>query len=206
MWKRTTLIGAGAVAVLATSTGCSSSNEPEHPGGHSSSVSATAAPTTSAAAEDHNDADVTFAQHMIPHHQQAIEMSDMVLAKQGIDPRVTQLANQIKIAQGPEIQQMQGWLSQWGAAAMPPMQGHGDMPGMSGMMSEQDMTSLKDAQGVDASKLFLTQMIAHHEGAIAMAQNEIKDGRYPVAVSMAKTIVDTQQREIDLMKGVLASL
>lgn len=205
MRKRTTLIGAGALAVLAISTGCSSSNESEHPAGHSPSSSATAAPATSAGAEAHNDADVMFAQHMIPHHQQAVEMSDVVLGKQGIDARVTQLATEIKAAQGPEIQQMQGWLTQWGTPAMPPMSGH-DMPAMQGMMSDADMTSLKDAQGVEASKLFLTQMIAHHEGAITMAQTEIKDGQYPAAVEMAKAIVTTQQREIDTMKGILANL
>ena len=205
VWKRTTLIGAGALAVLALSTGCSSSNEPEHPAGHNPSSSATAAPTTSAAAQAHNDADVMFAQHMIPHHQQAVEMSDMVLGKQGIDPRVTQLATEIKAAQGPEIQQMQGWLTQWGTPAMPPMSGH-DMPAMQGMMSEADMTALKDAQGVEASKLFLTQMIAHHEGAITMAQNEIKDGKYPAAIELAKAIVTTQQREIETMKGIAATL
>jgi uncharacterized protein (DUF305 family) len=199
MWKRTTLIGAGALAVLALSTGCSSSNGPEHPPVQPSSVSATAA------AEAHNDADVMFVQHMIPHHQQAVEMSDMVLGKQGIDPRVTELANQIKAAQGPEIQLMQGWLNQWGTPAMPPMSGH-DMPGMSGMMSNSDMTALTDAQGVDASKLFLTQMIAHHEGAITMAQNEIKDGQYEPAVAMAHAIVTTQQQEIDTMRGILATL
>jgi uncharacterized protein (DUF305 family) len=187
MWKRTTLIGACALATLAILTACSSSNEAEHPAGHSPATSATAAPSTTAAAEAHNDADVMFAQQMIPHHTQAIEMSDTLLAKQGIDPRVTELANQIKAAQGPEIQQMQGWLTQWGTPSMPPMSGHGDMAGMSGMMSEQDMTALKDAQGVDASKLFLTQMIAHHEGAITMAQNEIKDGQYPSAVKPEST-------------------
>jgi uncharacterized protein (DUF305 family) len=206
MWKRTTLIGACALATLAISTACSSSNESEHPAGHSPASSATAAPSTTAAAEAHNDADVMFAQHMIPHHTQAIEMSDTLLAKQGIDPRVVELANQIKAAQGPEIQQMQGWLTQWGTPSMPPMSGHGDMAGMSGMMSEQDLTALKDAQGVDASKLFLTQMIAHHEGAITMAQSEIKDGQYPPAVGMARAIVTGQQQEIDTMKGILASL
>jgi uncharacterized protein (DUF305 family) len=199
------MIGAGALTVLAISTGCSSSNEPEHPAGHSSSASATAAPTTSAAAEAHNDADVMFAQHMIPHHQQAVEMSDMVLAKQGIDPRVTELANQIKAAQGPEIQLMQGWLTEWGTPAMPPMSGH-EMPGMSGMMSNADMTALTDAQGVDASKLFLTQMVSHHEGAITMAQNEIKDGQYPAAIELAKSIVTAQQKEIETMKGILGTL
>jgi uncharacterized protein (DUF305 family) len=85
------------------------------------------------------------------------------------------------------------------------MSGH-DMPGMTGMMSNADMTALTDAQGVDASKLFLTQMIAHHEGAITMAQTEIKDGQYPAAVAMAHSIVTTQQQEIDTMKAILATL
>jgi uncharacterized protein (DUF305 family) len=205
MWKRTTLISASSLAVLAISTGCSSANEAEHPAGHASSTVA-AAPTTAAAAEAHNDADVMFAQHMIPHHTQAIEMSDTLLTKQGIDPRVVELANQIKAAQGPEIQQMQSWLTQWGIPSMPPMSDHGESAGMSGMMSEQDMSALKDAQGVDASRLFLTQMIAHHEGAITMAQTEIKDGQYPPAVEMAHAIVTSQQQEIDTMKGMLATL
>jgi uncharacterized protein (DUF305 family) len=207
MWKKITLAGAGALVALVVTAGCSSSDSGnEHPAEHSTSVSATASPTAPAAAEAHNDADVMFAQQMIPHHTQAIEMSDTLLAKQGIDPRVTELANQIKAAQGPEIQQMQGWMTQWGTPSMPPMSGHGDMPGMSGIMSEQDMTALKDAQGVDAGKLFLTQMITHHKGAITMAQSEIKDGRYPPAVEMARAIVTTQQQEIDTMNGILASL
>jgi uncharacterized protein (DUF305 family) len=240
MWKRTILLSAGAAVALAVTAGCSNSTDSnsEHPSGHMTSASATAAPTTSQNADAHNDADVMFAQHMIPHHQQAIEMSDMVLGKQGIDPRVTELAKQIKAAQGPEIDTMQGWLTHWGNPAMPPMTsgdtpghgdmpmpsgsmpGHGDMPmpsgttpapsgntpGMSGMMSEADMTALQNAQGVEASKLFLTQMIAHHEGAITMAQAEIKDGQYPAAVEMARAIVTAQQKEIDTMKGILATL
>jgi uncharacterized protein (DUF305 family) len=198
MWKRTTLIGAAALAALVVSAGCSSSDSgTQHPAGHSAPASA-AVPS----ADAHNDADVTFAQHMIPHHQQAVEMSDTVLVKQGIDPRVTQLATSIKAAQGPEIQQMQGWLNQWGVAPMPSMSGHD----VSGMMSEKDMTALTDAQGVDASKLFLTQMMTHHEGAIAMAQTEIKDGQYPAAVAMAHAIVTGQQQEIDTMRGILATL
>jgi uncharacterized protein (DUF305 family) len=168
------------------------------------------------AAEAHNAADVMFAQHMIPHHQQAVEMSDMLLGKQGIDRRVTDLATQIKAAQAPEIQQMQGWLTAWGNPAMPPMSstdmGHGGMPGMSGMpamqgmMSDADMTALRNAQGVEAAKLYLTQMIAHHEGAITMAQNEIKDGQYPDAIKMSHAIVTTQQQEIDTMRAILGTL
>ena len=224
MWKRTALTGAAAVAALVITAGCSNSSDSgsAHATGQTTSPSATAAATTTVPSADaHNQADVMFAQHMIPHHQQAIEMSDMLLSKQGIDPRVIELANQIKAAQGPEIQQMQGWLTQWGSPQMPMpsgMPGHGDMPttsgmpgmsgtpGVSGMMSEQDMAALQNAQGVEASKLFLTQMITHHEGAITMAQNEIKDGQYPAAVTMANAIVTTQQQEIDTMKGILATL
>src|SRR5918994_3647391 len=107
-------------------------------------ASATTAPQGS---EAHNDADVMFAQHMIPHHQQAVEMSDMLLAKQGIDPRVTELARQIKAAQGPEIEKMQGWLNQWGNPAMPAMPpgdmpGHENMPGMSSAPSASAMPGM----------------------------------------------------------------
>ncbi len=159
-----------------------------------------------------------FAQHMIPHHQQAIEMSDMVLGKQGIDPRVLDLANQIKAAQAPEIEEMQTWLTQWGMPKMPMMSGTGGMPGMngmpgmdgmpgmSGMMSEEDMTALQNAQGVAATKMYLTQMIEHHQGAITMAQNEIDDGQYPATITLARSIVTSQQREIDTMNKILGSL
>jgi len=199
----------------------------------SSAASSSAAP----AAESHNDADVAFAQGMIPHHQQAIEMSDMLLGKQGVDPRVITLATEIKAAQGPEIDQMKGWLNQWGAATtpsssptstMPSMPGHdmsgGGMPGMSGMpghdmsgggmpgmsgpgmMSDQDMAALQEAQGAEASRLFLTQMIQHHEGAITMAKEELDIGQFPAAVALAGSIVTAQQEEITAMKGMLDSL
>ena len=89
---------------------------------------------------------------------------------------------------------------------MPGMSNMPGMPGMSGMMSEQDMQALQNAQGVDASKLFLTQMIQHHQGAITMAQNEITSGQYPAAIALAHSIVTNQQQEIDTMQSILASL
>jgi uncharacterized protein (DUF305 family) len=206
-WKRTALAGAGALVVVVVSAGCSSgeSNTSEHSSGHSASASASATGSSAPGAEAHNDADVAFTQQMIPHHRQAVEMSDMLLAKQGIDPRVTALANQIKAEQGPEIRQMQGWLDQWKVPPMPAMSGH-DMHDMTGMMSEQDMAALTAAQGAEASKLFLTQMISHHQGAITMAQKEIDIGQYPSATQLARSIVETQQREIDAMNGMLGSL
>ncbi|CRZ18098.1 DUF305 domain-containing protein [Mycolicibacterium neworleansense] len=212
------MLSAGAAVAAVLVAGCSNdqADRTAEPMTHTTTTSAAAsAPVTS---EAHNDADVMFAHHMIPHHQQAVEMSDVLLAKQGIDPRVTQLATQIKGAQAPEIEQMQGWLKQWGNPPMPPMppQGHGDMghgnmgpgdmPAMQGMVSETDMTALRNAQGAEAAKLYLTHMIAHHEGAITMAEDEIKDGQYPAAVEMARTIVKTQQQEIDTMRQILGSL
>lgn len=177
-----------------------------------------------------------FAKMMIVHHQQAVEMSDMILAKQGIDPRVLDLAKQIKAAQGPEIATMQGWLSQWGMGGttgipgMSGMPGHGEMHGgdsdspststtpsgpmspgmgmrdMPGMMSAADMDALKNADGVEASKLFLTGMITHHQGALTMAQDEIANGQSADAIALAKSILDSQRKEIDTMNEILGSL
>jgi uncharacterized protein (DUF305 family) len=202
MWMRTFVIGAGAIVALVVSAGCSGSESTVDHSGHSASAStsATAAPGTGA----HNDADVMFAQHMIPHHQQAVQMSDVVLDKQGIDSRVTGLAKQIKAAQAPEITQMQDWLGQWGNPPMPPMVGMSDHA--MGMMSGEQMDALKSASGVDAARLFLTGMIAHHEGAITMAQDEIRDGQFDGAIDMAHAIVASQQQEIATMKGILATL
>jgi uncharacterized protein (DUF305 family) len=206
MRRRLLTMGVAALAMLTTLTACNSdsSHEATHSGSTSTSVSSSV--SSSVAAQQHNQADVTFAQQMIPHHQQAIEMSDTVLAKQGIDARVIDMANRIKGAQGPEIQQMQSWLSQWGVPTMPMTPGSMAGHDVSGMMSEQDMNDLKSADGVEASKLFLTQMITHHQGAITMGTDEIKNGQYPPAVSMAQSIVTGQQQEITEMQGILASL
>jgi uncharacterized protein (DUF305 family) len=150
---------------------------------------------------------------MIPHHEQAVEMSDMLLGKQGVDPAVVSLANEIKAAQAPEIETMQEWLAQWGVFSAPATSGTGmpshNMPGhdMSGggmgMMSDADMAALQNAQGTEAGRLFLEQMIEHHEGAITMAQQEIDNGQFAAAVEMARSIVSSQQAEIDEMRALL---
>ena len=214
-YKRFGLIAAAAAAATLALGGCTST------GGETLASAATSTPVATASAtadaRAHSDADVAFATGMIPHHQQAIEMSDMLLAKQGIDPRVVSLANEIKAAQGSEIEQMQGWLTQWGVATTPSpsasmpghdMPGH-DMPRMNGghgMMSQADMTALQNAQGAEASRLFLTQMIQHHNGAITMAQQEIDGGQFPAAVDLARSIVTSQQQEITTMQGIIDSM
>lgn len=213
---RVGLLVVAAVAATLTVGACSSNTADQDPAMSSSQTSAAAAPSTTGGQTEpaHNDADVTFAQGMIPHHQQAVEMSDMLLGKQGIDPAVMTLANEIKAAQGPEIEEMRGWLSDWNvptpSSEMPDMSempGH-DMSSMGGggMMSEQDMAALQNAQGAAASKLFLTQMIEHHKGAIAMARTEVDSGQFPAATEMARTIIASQQQEIDNMESMLASM
>lgn len=213
---------AAAVAATAALLGISACSGAES---ETATVASTTVPTMteavpSAVAQAHNDADVMLAQGMIPHHEQAVEMSDMVLGKQGIDPRVVTLAEDIKAAQGPEIVQMQSWLTEWGSptgtmpghgmAYMPghDMPGHGMMPGMNGhgMMTAQDMAALQNAQGAAASRLFLTQMITHHQGAVLMAQNEIDAGKYPPVVDLARSIVTSQQAEIATMEKLLQDI
>jgi uncharacterized protein (DUF305 family) len=184
----------------------------------SPSADASATPTSDAVSEEHNDADVMFAQMMIPHHKQAVEMSEMMLAKDGISPEITDLATTIKDAQGPEIETMTGWLEAWGEPMEPESgtddgsEGHdmgemgSDSESMEGMMSEDQMSDLESAEGTEASRMFLESMTAHHEGAIGMAETEINDGENPEAIELAETIVDTQQTEIDEMKELLAGL
>jgi uncharacterized protein (DUF305 family) len=199
--RRWVLIGAAALAALVTMTACSSSGNQSATSGTSSAGSSTGS-TSTPATSAHNQADVTFAQNGIPHHEQAIPMSDTILGKQGIDPRVVQLATQFKADQGPELQQMHSWLSQWGQPTLSMTPGM-EMPGM---LPDQDITALQNAQGVDATKKFLTGMIECHEGTIAMAEDEIKDGQYPPAVALAHSISTREQQENTTMQGILASL
>lgn len=148
-----------------------------------------------------NMADVMFVQMMIPHHEGAIEMSDILLAKSGIDPDVAELAEEIKAAQGPEIEQMKAWLDDWG---MPEMNADGDMGGMDGM-TEDDLESLEAASGPEAEELFLELMIVHHEGAIEMAEDVLDDGEHPEVRQLAENIVSSQAAEIERMRSMLDS-
>ncbi len=154
------------------------------------------------ASADANDADIMFASMMKEHHAQAIEMSDMLLSKDGVNERVAALAEEIKAAQGPEIQKMEQWLEEWGADTS-------NMEGMDhggGMMSDDDMQALEDATGADASRLFLEQMIEHHQGAVEMAQDEVDNGQNSDAVALAETIIEAQTTEIATMKDLLDTL
>ncbi|MBA9002804.1 DUF305 domain-containing protein [Thermomonospora cellulosilytica] len=172
----------------------------------------TGAPTTGQAQTGrHNDQDITFAQMMIPHHQQAIEMSRLA-ATRASSPEVKQLAADIEKAQDPEIRQMTAWLNSWGASVPSPGTGgmghgdHGGHGGMDGMMTEEEMRKLENAGGAAFDKMFLEMMIKHHEGAVAMARTEQSAGQYPPAKAMATSIVNSQTTEITKMRDLLKSL
>ncbi|GGI42466.1 DUF305 domain-containing protein [Cnuibacter physcomitrellae] len=199
---RTTLILTGVLAAAITLAGCSSGSGSGSMPGMDHGSGSSMAPTDSSETATFNDQDVMFAQMMTAHHQQAIEMSDTLLAKSGVDEKITQLAEKIKAAQQPEIDTMTGWLESWGASTdgMSGMDHGGD-----GMMSADDMTALEQADGAAAGKLFLEQMIQHHQGAIEMAQTEVDSGTNADAVALAQKIITDQTAEIAEMQSLLAS-
>jgi len=158
-----------------------------------------------------NATDVAFAQGMIPHHAQAIEMADMVEGRT-TNPDVVALAKEIRAAQGPEIQTMTNWLSSWGQP-VPSTDDHGghDMSGMesmmmSGMMSEADMDRLMKSSGTAFDRMWMEMMILHHEGAVEMARSELATGKDAAVKRLAQAIIDSQTTEIATMNSLLAKL
>lgn len=208
MKKLPLVLGTSAMALALVLTGCSAESDNGSSSPESSESSAASA----------NSADETFVTMMIPHHQQAVEMADIVLDKEGVDPRVTELAQQVKEAQGPEIERMLSWLDDWGveydpsSGSMDGMEGmegmdHGSMDGsMDGMMTPDDMSALENADGAGASRLFLEQMIVHHVGAVDMARAALEDGQHPDVLELAQQVVDDQTSEINAMEELLTQL
>ena len=197
-----------AASVMGGLAACSSHSDEAAGGG---AATATAAGSAS---------DVAFAQSMMPHHQQAVEMADLALdPKSDASPQVKALAKQIKAAQDPEIQQMSTWLAQWGASsAMPSASGDGgDMAGMdhgghdmggitmSGMMTAEDMAELSGASGKAFDTLWLQMMIAHHEGAVQMAEQVKAGSGNPEVTALADSVIAGQTQEIETMQNLLAA-
>ena len=205
-----TLAVTAALTTTLLAAACSSSSDA---GGHdmssgpmstSMSTGMPTAPAPSGGSVGQNQADVTFASSMVPHHQQAVTMADMALAKAS-NATVTDLATQIKAAQDPEIEKMTGWLTAWGAAPMP---GGHDMGngGMDGMMTDQEMSDLAKSSGAAFDRLWLQMMVKHHEGAVAMAKTELAQGKFPEAKTLAQAVIDGQTKEIATMTAMLKTV
>lgn len=191
-----------AVTVAAVVTGCSSTSPTPAPPAAAPSASVSSGPV----AAEHNAADVAFAQGMIPHHNQAIEMSRLAPTR-AASQEVKDLAVKIEQAQAPELNQMNGMLAAWGAPA--PQPGSTSMAGMPmggmmpGMMGEGQMQQLSSASGAAFDRAFLQMMIEHHTGAIQMAQTELAQGQSPQAKQLAQAIINDQQSEILQMQVLL---
>jgi len=154
-------------------------------------------------AVDFTDDDVMFAQMMIPHHEQAIELSDIALDPAvGASDTVRALAEQIKGAQDPEIDQMKSLLTTWEQpVTMDSDMDHSTM--MSGMLSLEELDNLSQLRGAEFDAAWLEAMIAHHEGAIQMAQDALDSGSNADIRALCEAIIASQQAEIDEMRNLL---
>lgn len=204
--KRTLAVVALLIAMF--SAACGSDDNPAVDTGAANEDTEQTTGESGESTEDFNDADVEFAQNMIVHHQQAIEMSDMVIAN-GSSADVKALAEGIKEKQAPEIETLRGFLEEWGEKEVAPGEME-DMPGMDmgggEMMSEEEMADLEGAEGAEADRMFLEMMIEHHTSAIEMAQTEVEDGENADAKELAEKVIEDQKAEIAEMEKLLEEL
>ena len=192
MFRRTrvTVVAVAALGLLLA--GCGGSHDMDDMGMASPSS------TTGASA-----ADAMFAQMMIPHHEQAVEMATLAETRAS-SPEIKELAAEIKAAQQPEIDQMTAWLEEWGMPVMSGMDAMGEHGGhgMSGMLTDEQLQQLANAQGAEFDRLFAEFMILHHEGAIDMAE-DVVDSKDPRVAALAQAILTTQAEEIAQMRAFL---
>lgn len=157
-------------------------------------------PNAAPAAAD--EADIMFAQMMIPHHEQAVIIAGMAEGR-AADPRIIDLAGEITAAQAPEIDEMAGWLREWGAPRLSEdeaMGAHGGH-GMAGMLTPEVLDELRGLSGAEFDRRFAAAMIEHHRGAIEMAE-QVKDSANPKVAALAQRIITTQQAEIDQLTPI----
>lgn len=147
------------------------------------------------------EAEAEYLRMMIPHHQQAIEMTALA-PDRAEHPEVRALAERIGGVQGPEIEMMRGWLSTHGAAE----HAEHDHAGMPGMATPEQLARLEHSRGAEFDRLFLRLMTAHHEGALTMATDVLTQGTDEQVHEMAQDVRATQSDEIATMRRLLAEL
>ncbi|OWA07580.1 DUF305 domain-containing protein [Streptomyces sp. CS159] len=205
--RRTALAAAMATAAFLLAACGDGDGGSGHEGPHASASAGAEAGSTAGketGENAHNAQDVAFAQGMIPHHRQALEMARLA-ADRSASAGVEDLAARIEKAQDPEITTMTGWLTAWGEEVPESMPGmdHSAHSGMPGMMGDEDMAKLKEASGREFDTMFLTMMVEHHEGAVEMAGTEKAKGRYAPAKDLADAIATAQNAEITEMNELL---
>lgn len=199
-------------ALLLTGCGEDSGSHSAAPAPSASSPAGPVAPPSAV----HNDVDVDFVRDMIPHHEGAVTMADLVPSR-AASAEVKALAGRIKAAQDPEIVAMRGLLTAWGRT-LEPAQGEGDDHGHesegeeghgadgAGHDGAADVAALTPLTGEAFDREWLRRMIAHHEGAIPMSERVVAQGQSPQAQAIAQSIIAVQRREIDVMTKLLAAL
>jgi len=195
---RVAALASGAVLMLVLSACGSDDSTVAGPPASSSSSGA-----AGAVDEQHNDADITFVKDMKPHHDGALAMAELA-PDRASSAEVKDLAARIAAAQGPEIEQLKAFASAW-EVDLGDGGGHSGMS-MGGMAMGQDAETLEPLSGAEFDRTFLELMIAHHEGALPMAQVELADGANAQAKQMAQDIVAAQTAEIAEMKALVAQL
>jgi len=188
-----------AVALAFVLAACGSDDSPS-----ADSTPVTQAPSGVTEAAALNTADVEFAQGMIAHHEQAIEMAEIALDPSvGASPEVLDLATRIKGGQDPEVELMTAWLTAAGEpVVMDTSEGH-DMSSMDGMMTAEQMDAMAAMTGTGFDTMWLEMMIAHHEGAISQSQTVKANGSNADVMTLADEIIGAQQAEITEMQALL---
>lgn len=149
-----------------------------------------------------SSADIAFAQNMTVHHSQAVEMATYLYERTN-DEGLRTMAYDIMLSQQGQIGMMQGWLELWGQPATAPL---GAMQQMMGMATQEQVNALKTLPSPELEKQFLELMIRHHQGGVAMAQEELQKGSQPNVKRLADNIVKGQQAEIEYMQGLLQKM
>jgi uncharacterized protein (DUF305 family) len=192
------VVGAMAAALFLSSCSSQAGNSTDSHTDHATDTSVTTEHPAGFNADD-----LAFATNMIPHHEQAVELSAMV-PDHSTDAEVIALANQISAEQQPEINALRVFLVQWNENPQDNTAGGHETHGaMEGMVDQATMTKLQSLKGAEFDTLWLQSMIGHHEGAVAMAKAEVAKGQNVDTKHMAQTMIDAQQAEIDQMKQML---
>lgn len=159
-----------------------------------------------------DSAEAGFARDMQVHHIQGVELA-MIIRDRTSDEDVRRMAYDMATTQGHQAGQLYGWLAAWGLnqlGSQPPMAwmghtGHGMGALMPGMATPKQVQELSAASGVEAERLFLRLMIAHHRGALEMSNAVLERSQHPVVRAFATAVLTSQQAEIDLMTSLLAA-
>lgn len=188
--RRRTAALAATVGLTLAAAACGGDTEEQDPA---------PAVRTAANGDVYNDADVAFATEMIPHHAEAVQMV-VLAADRPLDPEVELLAQQIREAQVPEVEQMTDWLTAWGEDVPETSLDHANAHDLDHMEGTEELEAASDE---DFQDTWLRLMIEHHEGAVSMAEQQLEDGEFGPAIDLARSIERSQQAEIATMEGLL---